>query len=81
MQRDVLDARTIRLSMPSGIGDTQETFANFIGVSVKTLRNWEQGRRKPTNAAYVLLAAIKRDPSSMVRIINAAKTTRTHRRN
>jgi len=34
---------------------SQSTFAKFMGVSVGTLRNWEQGRRRPTGAARVLL--------------------------
>lgn len=44
--------------MASGIGQTQQTFADAIGVPVKTLRNWEQGRRKPTGPALVLLRLI-----------------------
>ena len=32
---------------------SQNTFAKFMGVSVGTLRNWEQGRRRPTGAARV----------------------------
>lgn len=39
-----LNVQAIRLA--SEIGSTQETFAAAIGVPVKTLRNWEQGRRK-----------------------------------
>ena len=34
---------------------SQNAFARFMGVSVSTLRNWEQGRRRPTGAARVLL--------------------------
>lgn len=55
-----LNVRAIRLA--SGIGATQRTFADAIGVPVKTLRNWEQGRRKPTGPALVLLKLIERDP-------------------
>lgn len=55
-----LDVRAIRLA--SNIGSTQQTFADAIGVPVKTLRNWEQGRRKPTGPALVLLQMIARDP-------------------
>ena len=29
---------------------SQDAFAKFMGVSVSTLRNWEQGRRRPTGA-------------------------------
>jgi putative transcriptional regulator len=56
-----MDARWIRLNAGS-IGCTQRTFATAIGVSVKTLRNWEQRRRRPNGPARVLLAMIGRDP-------------------
>jgi putative transcriptional regulator len=36
----------------------QETFASMLGVSVGTLRNWEQQRRKPTGPARALLMVI-----------------------
>lgn len=41
---------------------SQDTFARFMGVSVGTLRNWEQGRRHPTGAARVLLRIAIRQP-------------------
>ena len=41
---------------------SQDTFAKFMGVSVGTLRNWEQGRRHPTGAARVLLRIAIRQP-------------------
>ena len=41
---------------------SQSTFAKFMGVSVGTLRNWEQGRRRPTGAARVLLRIAIRRP-------------------
>jgi putative transcriptional regulator len=34
---------------------SQSEFANLIGVSLKTLQNWEQDRRRPTGAAVALL--------------------------
>jgi putative transcriptional regulator len=61
-ERGSLDVRAIRLGTRGGIGATQETFANLIGVPVRTLRNWEQRRREPTGAARVLLSMIERDP-------------------
>jgi len=33
------------------LGLTQERFASAVGISVHTLRNWEQGRRRPEGAA------------------------------
>jgi len=41
---------------------SQDKFAALLGVSVKTLHNWEQGRRKPTGAARVLLRLASRHP-------------------
>jgi DNA-binding transcriptional regulator YiaG len=41
---------------------SQAKFAELLGISVKTLHNWEQGRRKPTGAARVLLRVASRHP-------------------
>jgi DNA-binding transcriptional regulator YiaG len=53
-----LDVRAIRLAARG----TQQTFADQIGVPVRTLRNWEQGRREPTGPARVLLTIVAPDP-------------------
>lgn len=53
-----LDVAAIR----RGTGLSQPAFANQIGVSVATLRNWEQGHRSPTGPARVLLALVDRNP-------------------
>jgi putative transcriptional regulator len=45
-----LDVRAIR-EAARGIGYTQGSFAQAIGVSVKTVQNWEQGRCRPTGPA------------------------------
>ena len=37
------------------VGMTQQDFASALGVSVHTLRNWEQGRRFPEGSALALL--------------------------
>jgi putative transcriptional regulator len=58
--RDI-DVKRIRLTS-RGIEATQRSFAAAIGVPVKTVSNWEQGRRKPTGPALVLLSLIQRDP-------------------
>ena len=50
-------------------GLTQEEFSAQIGVSVSTLRNWEQGRRKPEGPARVLLSMIARDPDIVVKTL------------
>lgn len=44
----------------SGLSQTQ--FARLMGISVRTLQEWEQGRRKPSGAAQTLLAVAVRHP-------------------
>ena len=44
------------------VGMTQAEFAKAIGISVHTLRNWEQGRRKPEGPAVALLRIAARHP-------------------
>ena len=44
-------------------GMSQSMFARFMGVSVNTLQNWEQGRRQPSGAARVLLTIAYRQPA------------------
>lgn len=44
-------------------GVSQSVFAKFMGVSINTLQNWEQGRRQPTGAARVLLTIAHRQPT------------------
>jgi len=43
-------------------GLSQAAFSRRIGVSPATLRNWEQGRRRPEGPARVLLAMLDRNP-------------------
>lgn len=44
------------------VGLTQARFAEAIGISVHTLRNWEQGRRQPEGPAIALLRIAARHP-------------------
>jgi putative transcriptional regulator len=44
------------------LGASQAEFALMIGVSVATLRNWEQGRRTPDGPALALLRVAARNP-------------------
>lgn len=48
-----------------GTNKTQVEFANMIGVSVGTLRNWEQGTRKPGRAAQILLKIVAENPQAV----------------
>lgn len=44
------------------VGMTQADFARALGISVHTLRNWEQGRRTPEGPALALLRIAARHP-------------------
>ncbi|MCD1653740.1 glycoside hydrolase family 11 protein [Treponema zuelzerae] len=48
---------------------TQADFAYMIGVSVATLRNWEQGRRKPEGPALALLKIVSKNPEYVEQIL------------
>jgi putative transcriptional regulator len=44
---------------------SQTEFAALLGISVKTLQNWEQGRRTPHGAARVLLQVADKHPEAV----------------
>lgn len=46
------------------LGLTQAEFSQRIEVSIDTIRNWEQGKRRPTGAAKALLRVLDRVPES-----------------
>lgn len=52
------EVKTIRAKT----GLSQGRFANVMGVSKRTLENWEQGRRHPTGPARALLRLVDADP-------------------
>jgi putative transcriptional regulator len=45
---------------------TQREFAALLGISVRTLRNWEQGRRVPEGPARVLLQVAAKHPEAVL---------------
>jgi ribosome-binding protein aMBF1 (putative translation factor) len=49
---------------------SQEDFATRYMLSLRTVQEWEQGRREPTEAARVLLYAIAQDPSAIARVLH-----------
>jgi putative transcriptional regulator len=51
---------------------SQAQFARLLNVDVATLRNWEQGRRKPQGPARALLKAVDRDPKAVLSALNGA---------
>ena len=63
------DVKAVRAKL----GQTQAEFALMIGVSVATLRNWEQGRRTPDGPALALLRVAARDPQAVVAALHGAR--------
>ncbi len=47
-------------------GLSQARFASLLGVSVRTLQDWEQGRRAPSGAARTLLLIAHKNPSALL---------------
>ncbi len=66
--------RVTRVKVPqaaearSRTGLSQEEFARLLGVSVRTLQDWEQGRREPTGAAKTLLRVAYSQPEVLLKL-------------
>jgi putative transcriptional regulator len=57
-------------------GLSQDKFASLMGISVATLRNWEQGRRKPEGPARVLLRVAATHPDALLDIASSKRPRR-----
>lgn len=49
-------------------GLSQTRFAQLLGVSVRTLQDWEQGRRAPSGAARTLLVVANKNPDALLEV-------------
>lgn len=54
------------------LGLSQSRFASIIGVSVRTLQNWEQGRRESEGPAKALLRVVDREPQAVLHALHAS---------
>ncbi|TMJ49456.1 MAG: helix-turn-helix domain-containing protein [Alphaproteobacteria bacterium] len=63
-----VDVRGIR----SRLGLSQAAFASRFGIPQGTIRDWEQGRRRPEGPARVLLLVIKEEPEAVSRALGHA---------
>ena len=53
---------------------SQSEFAAMLGVSIKTLQNWEQGRRSPQGAARILLQVAAQHPTVVREVVESYYT-------
>ena len=53
------------------LGLTQSQFAALIGISVRTLQNWEQGHRRPEGTARALLRIAESHPQAVLEALHA----------
>lgn len=67
-----IDAGSDVSALRAFLGLTQEQFALAMGISVHTLRNWEQGRRHPDGPAIALLRIAARHPRVILENIRSA---------
>ena len=51
------------------VGLSQTQFAQLMGVSVRTLQDWEQGRRRPSGAARTLLMVADKNPQAILDVM------------
>ncbi len=61
-----LDVKAIRRKT----GLTQDRFSQALHISVGTLRNWEQGHRRPEGPAVALLKIVDADPVHAIEMLN-----------
>lgn len=50
-------------------GLSQAAFASLMGVSIRTLQDWEQGRREPSGAARTLIKVAERHPEVLRELV------------
>ncbi len=62
------DVKAIRVKY----GLSQTKFAKMLGISPATLRNWEQGRRKPEGPARILLLIADKHPEAVLDTVHSS---------
>jgi putative transcriptional regulator len=53
-------------------GMSQAVFARMLNVSTKTVQSWEQGARKPSQAALRLIQVFRQDPAVVLQVVGMA---------
>lgn len=65
-QVQVVSSPVIEARRKTGLSQSQ--FAALLGVSVRTLQGWEQGRKQPSGAARTLLAIASTNPKALLAV-------------
>lgn len=85
LRGEIRPSRTIKFGQPDvrsirdRYGLSQPKFADMLGISVSTLRNWEQGRRKPEGAARILLLVAAKYPETVLEVVHQSSKAATKR--
>ena len=66
-QTQVVTSPVIEARNKTGLSQSQ--FAALLGVSVRTLQGWEQGRKQPSGAARTLLAIASANPKAVLAVV------------
>jgi putative transcriptional regulator len=62
---EAIDVRSIR----EKTGLSQQRFCAAFGISIGTLRHWEQGLRSPRGTARVLLKVVDHNPEAVIKVV------------
>ena len=71
-QVHVVSSPVIEARKKTGLSQSQ--FALLMGVSVRTLQGWEQGRKEPSGAARTLLAIASTNPKAVLAVAGKSQT-------
>ena len=63
-----------------GYNLSQSEFATLLGISLATLRNWEQGRRAPEGSARILLQVVAKHPEAVWDVVRPVTQTSRSRK-
>ncbi|MEW6532116.1 MAG: NadS family protein [Thermodesulfobacteriota bacterium] len=70
VEMDLPDVKRIRTRYQI----SQKEFASLLGISVKTLQNWEQGRRIPKGPAQILLRVAAKHPDAVWDVVHRERS-------